>query len=393
MHWISSLSTAPDTDAAIGSVVDEVTAELGRTPDLVFAFASRHHRRELTALPGRLSARLGHAPLVGCAAGGIVGAGREVESGPALALVAALLPGVEVTPFALEPQEIPPPGTKTASWDARLGLPDAAEPAFVVIPDPFSCRANDFVQALDEAYPGAPVVGGMASGGNQPNENVLMHGSDVQTGGVVGVALTGNIVVETVVAQGCRPLGSPMFVTRGGGNVIAELDGRAPADVLQELYSAATERDQTLMRSALQLGIVMQDSQEVYRHGDFLVRNIIALDAETGAVGVATSVKPGQVVQFHIRDAQTSTEDLDALLGEHFGKRQAPAGALLFSCLGRGEGLYGVPNHDSEAFAQHAGNAPLGGFFCSGEIGPIGGQTHLHGYTSAFALFSRRRID
>ncbi|MEM6993255.1 MAG: FIST N-terminal domain-containing protein [Myxococcota bacterium] len=393
MHWTSSLSTAPDAGVAVSEVVEAASEQLGGAPDLVFAFASRHHRAALPWLPGRLSKELGHAPLLGCAAGGIIGAGREIEDSPALALVAAHLPGVEVAPFFLEPQAVPPPGTATSIWNARLGIPKESAPSFVVIPDPFTCRVGDFVQALDHAFPSATVVGGMASGGNQPGENSLFFGNEVHRGGVVGVALSGNVVVETVVAQGCRPVGAPMFVTRGSGNVIAELDGRSPSQVLQELYAAANIRDQRLMRTALHMGVVMTEAQEVYRHGDFLIRNIVALDGQSGAVGVASPIESGQVVQFHIRDAQTSAEDLDNLLAEHCAKAETPAGALLFSCLGRGTGLYGEPDHDSLAFAQHAGGAPLGGFFCSGEIGPIAGKTHLHGYTSAFALFRRRRAN
>ncbi len=393
MHWTSSLSTAPDANVAVNEVVEATSTQLGGVPDLVFAFASRHHRTSLPWLPGRLSKELGHAPLVGCAASGIIGAGREIEDSPALAVVAAHLPGVEVSPFFLEPQEVPPPGTPSSIWNARLGITKDTSPSFVVIPDPFTCRVADFVDALDEAYPQATVVGGMASGGNQAGDNVLFCGNEVHAGGVVGVAMSGNIVVDTVVAQGCRPVGAPMFVTRGSGNVITELDGRSPSQVLQELYSSAAVRDQRLMRTALQIGVVMTEAQEVYRHGDFLIRNIVALDGQSGAVSVAAPVAVGQVVQFHIRDAQTSTEDLDKLLAANAKKAEAPAGALLFSCLGRGEGLYGQPDHDSIAFAQHASDAPLGGFFCNGEIGPIAGRTHLHGYTSAFALFRRKRAD
>ena len=393
MHWTSCLSTSPDTSVAVSEVVDAVSAALGGVPNLVFVFATRHHRVALPWLPGRLSKEFGHAPLVGCSAGGVIAAGREVQDSPALAVVAAHLPGVEVAPFFLEPQEIPPPGTAASIWNARLGITKDTAPNFIVIPDPFTCRTGDFVHALDEAFPGAAVVGGMASGGSKPGETSLLFGNEAHSDGVVGVALSGNIVVDTIIAQGCRPVGAPMFVTRGGGNVITELDGRPPSQVLQDLYASAPTRDQELMRSALQMGVVMTKAQEVYRQGDFLIRDIIALDGQSGAVSVATSVETGQVVQFHIRDAQTSAEDLDKLLSERIQDTDPPAGALLFSCLGRGEGLYGEPDHDSLAFARHTNAAPLGGFFCNGEIGPVAGRTHLHGYTSAFATFRRKRVD
>ena len=392
MHWTSCLSTAPDASAAVDQVAEEVTDRLGAAPDLAFVFASRHYRASFDDLAPRLADALGRAPLIGCGAGGVIGSGREVEETPGLAVVAAHQPGVAVAPFHFEPQGVPPPGTATATWDARLGLPDASAPHFIIMPDPFTCRVGDFVQAMDEAYPQACIVGGMPSGGAQAGDNAMFLGNRLHGSGVVGVALSGNLVIDTVVAQGCRPVGAPMFVTRGGGNVIAELDGRAPSEVLQDLYSQASARDQKLMRSALHIGVVMRESQEVYRQGDFLIRNIIALDGRTGSVGVATAIEPGQVVQFHIRDAETSAEDLDRLLVAH-DEGSEPAGALLFSCLGRGENLYGEPDHDTKAFARRFGSVPVGGFFCGGEIGPVAGQTHLHGYTSVFAMFRRRRAD
>ena len=392
MHWTSCLSTVPDTGAAVDEVAEQAAERLGATPDLAFVFASRHHRAQFDRLVSRLSDALGRAPLVGCGAGGVIGAGREIEDAPALAVVTGHLPGVHVAPFHFEPQEVPPPGTATATWDARLGLPEPSAPDFIVMPDPFTCRVGDFIQAMDEAYPDASIVGGMPSGGTQAGDNAMFVGPRVHGAGIVGIALSGNLVVDTVVAQGCRPVGAPMFVTRGGGNVIAELDGRAPSEVLQDLYAQASARDQKLMRSALHLGVVMREAQEVYRQGDFLIRNIIALDGRTGSVGVATTVEPGQVVQFHIRDAETSADDLDRLLDAH-EQGTEPAGSLLFSCLGRGENLYGEPDHDSRAFQRRFGAVPLGGFFCGGEIGPVAGQTHLHGYTSVFAMFRRRRAD
>ena len=387
MQWASCLSTSADPNTAVDQVVEAASEQLGAAPDLVLAFASRHHRRHFAELAERLEDGLSQAPVVGCAAAGVIGAGCEIEDRPALSILAAHLPGVRIAPFALAPQGVPPPGTSTASWDARLGLPDGEQPCFVVIPDPYTCRVSDFVTALDQAYPESTVIGGMVSGGSIPGDNALFYGRHVHAAGVVGVALSGNLTVSPVVAQGCRPVGAPMFVTRGGGNVVAELDGRLPSEVLQELYASLSPRDQGLVRSALQLGIVMSDAQEVYEHGDFLVRNIIALDGSSGAMAVGAEIATGQVVQFHVRDAQTSAEDLDRRLAESCEGNLPPAGALMFSCLGRGVGLYGEPDHDTRALRRHAGPVPVGGFFCSGEIGPVGGRTHLHGYTSAIALF------
>jgi small ligand-binding sensory domain FIST len=202
--------------------------------------------------------------------------------------------------------------------------------------------------------------------------------------------LSGDVAVDTVVAQGCRPIGDPMFVTRSERNVIHELDGRRAAVVLQDLFARAPAEDKALFRSSLFLGVVMREDCQEYGHGDFLIRNVLGVDPRSASIVVGAAVRDSMVVQFHLRDARTSSEDLRALLSRYEGR---PAGALLFSCLGRGRGLYGTPDHDSALFAERVGPVPLGGFFCNGEIGPVHGTTFLHGYTSAFGLFRPRRPE
>jgi small ligand-binding sensory domain FIST len=176
-----------------------------------------------------------------------------------------------------------------------------------------------------------------------------------------------------------------MFVTRAAGQVLYELDGQSTLMALERLFSSLDEADQALARSSLFLGQVMHEEQEVYGQGDFLVRGILGIDPEAQAIAVNGSIKEGTVVQFQLRDAHTSAEDLQELLAMH--QYGSPSGALLFSCMGRGQRLYGAPNHDSELFRKQMGEVPIGGFFGNGEIGPVHGETFVHGYTSAFGLF------
>jgi len=203
------------------------------------------------------------------------------------------------------------------------------------------------------------------------------------------LSLSGNIIMDTAVAQGCRPIGSPMFVTSHQGGIILGLDGYPPLEILNALYEQANERDRALLQQSLFLGIAMQPDHTRYDQGDFLIRNIIGADPQRGAVQVAAELYPNQVVQFHLRDAETSAEDLERVLIRNRDQHgeQLPEAALLFSCTGRGRGLYGRSGHDSGEFHKLIGPAPLGGFFCNGEIGPVQGKTFLHGYTSAFAMF------
>ncbi len=355
MRWSSAVSEA-DLDAA---------------PDLALVFVSPHHAAAWSRLPALVRGALGGPRLVGCSAGGVIGGGREVEQRRALALVAAQLPGVEVQPFHVE-QDAPPA---------------AADATCILLPDPFTCDAEALVRALD-AGARRTLVGGLASGGRGPGTNALFVDDTVYRAGCAGVALRGALAVDTVVAQGCRPIGEPLFVTRCERDLLHEVDGRPAIEVLRALYADASDADRALFRHSLFLGIAMDRTRERLGHGDFLVRNVVGVDPHRGALAIGASLAEGLVVQFHLRDAATSREDLDRLLARYAARPGAapPAGALLFSCLGRGAALYGEPDHDTAALRRHLGDVPVGGFFCNGEIGPVARRTFLHGYTSAFAL-------
>ena len=124
--------------------------------------------------------------------------------------------------------------------------------------------------------------------------------------------------------------------------------------------------------------------------GDFLVRGLVGADPDTGQVAVAAEVRPGQVVRLHARDAESADRDLREALGmrmQALGGRP-PAGALLFACNGRGRGLFGHGDHDAETVAEELAGAPAAGFFAAGEIGPVGGETFLHGFTATVAVFA-----
>ncbi len=391
MRWSSAVSTAVPLEAAVREVSASVAREIdGARPDLAVVFVSEQHQREYERLPALVRATLGPRCLLGCSAGGVIGGGREIERQAGVSLTVAVLPEVEVTPFHLEGDVLPERTAGGAAWEAVVGVAPARRPSFLLLPDPFTFDAETLVAGLDGAFPVSPKIGGLASGGREPGANALYLGDTVHRSGAVGVALAGNVEVDTVVAQGCRPIGEPMFVTRADQNVLHALDGQPALAVLQELLATADARDRQLFANSLFLGIVMKE-QEAYRQGDFLIRNLLGIDGKSGAIAVAAALRTGMVVQFHLRDAATSAQDLDAVLARyHEGPRRHPAGSLIFSCLGRGEHLYGSPDHDTAAFRRHLGAVPLGGFFCNGEIGPVHGSTFLHGYTSSFGMFRTR---
>ena len=381
MKWASALSERADATGALAEATAALAEQLGGTgPDLVVAFLSPHHADAYEALPAAVHAAFPGALLFGCSAAGVIGAGHEVEARPALSLTAAALPGVTLAPLGFDDA---PTGS---DWRARVGIRAEDDPQFLLLCDPFSCDADALVTGLDGAYPRGRKVGGVASGGTRPSENVLWAGELTQRGGAVGVAMTGDIAVDTIVAQGCRPIGEPMAITRADGHVIRELGGKEPVAVMRAIFESLDARDQQLFRHSLFVGLDMDEGAVEFR-GEFLVRNIVGVDTNSGALAVGAQVRPWQVVQLLLRDAKTAEHDLTAHLERYRGR---PAGALLFSCLGRGAQLFGRPDHDTDLFRARLGAVPLGGFFGNGEIGPVGGRTFLHGYTSAFGLFRHK---
>jgi small ligand-binding sensory domain FIST len=393
MKWASGASDASSLEEAVRTACDGVRSGLGGdAADLAFVFVSAHHADRFLEVPSLVDRSLRVGLVTGCSAGGVIGAGHEIENRPGLSVTAATLPGVAIHPFHLESGELPASTAPAKRWEGLLGVAATTRPGFVVLADPFSFDVDTLIRGLDAAYPSSRTIGGLASGGRQPASNVLFLGKELHRSGAVGLAVSGDVVVDTIVAQGCRPVGDPMFVTRCDRNIIWQLDGMRPLEVLQQLHARLDERDRELFRHSLFLGIAMSENREEYRAGDFLIRNLAGVDSSTGAIAVGALLEENCIVQFHLRDAETSGEEVETLLRRHRVESASapPRGALLFSCLGRGEFLYGHPDHDTNVFRREIGEIPLGGFFCNGEIGPVQGTTFLHGYTSAFGLFRPR---
>lgn len=376
MRWASAIATSSRLEDAIEEAAENILATLGEQPDLVLVFVSGTHADHYSSLPKSLRACFPQATSFGCCAGGVIGSEREVEGQDAVTLMAAVLPGVSIHSFHL--------GKEPEDWAASVGIDPDGGPELIVLTDPFTCDPAVLVPWLDAAFPDSTKIGGIASGCNTAGECVLLEGGTLHRTGAIGLALSGNIEIDTIVAQGCKPVGSPMFITRATGQVLYELDGQPAVSTLEKLLGTLEDDDRSLARNALFLGMVMHDRREVYEHGDFLIRQIVGVDPEMQAIAVGGDVREGSIAQFHLRDAHTSAADLKELFSKHqYGK---PEGALLFSCMGRGEALYGEPNHDTKLFHNQMGDVPMSGFFSNGEIGPVQGQTFLHSYTSAFGL-------
>jgi small ligand-binding sensory domain FIST len=387
MRWASAISQRIDPRQAVAEAAESVLAALGGSPDLAFLFVSTHHAAAYGAIPDWVQTFLSPRVLLGCSASGVAGAGQELERREAVSIVAARMPSVELFPFHVGAN---PRNADAQFWSELVGVDPARVAGLVVMVDPLSVDSEPLLRGLDTAFPRAPKVGGLVSGTQSPGDGALFLNERTHRNGALGLALCGRVELQTLVAQGCRPIGEPMIVTRSRDSIVYELNVGKPVEVLQRLFERLEPRDQELCRHSLFLGIEMRGSSHSYGQGDFLVRSLGGLEPNNGAMAVHGQIANYQVVQFHLRDARTSAQDLELRLAELQRQRTAKSarGALMFSCLGRGRELYGVPNHDSDTFIRRMGALPLGGFFGNGEIGPIGGQSFLHGYTSVFGIIS-----
>jgi len=373
---------AADPGAAARRAVSEARAALGdSSPSFAVLFASEHFFDSAEALVAAVAGETGQVPLIGCVAEAVAGGSREVESEPAVSLwLAAELGPVET--FAMEFA-----GTPTGGAFGGYRFEQAAGIRLMIC-DPFTFPVSDLLAHLNEHVPGATVMGGMASGGLQLRQSRLFLDGRVLSHGAVGASLP-QAEVHALVAQGCRPVGNPYTTTRADGNVIFELGGRPPLERLRDLAAALPTGDRELLAQGVHLGMVIDEYQAEPGQGDFLIRGVAGVDPDSGAIAVGDEVVVGQTVQFHVRDAGSADEDLRRTLereAEALGTRRA-AGALLFTCNGRGSRLFAEPDHDAGLLAEVLGKIPVAGFFCAGELGPVGGQNFLHAYTASIALF------
>lgn len=393
MRWASAVDTDTSLDLAVERAATKIFHDLGnQDPDLLILFVSSEHASRFDAVSELLRREFENTFLFGCCASAVIGGGKEIEDRAAISLTGALLPGVRLRGTHLDASQVPPVYAEAHVWEDALHLTASQQPSFLILADPFSFETEVFVKGLDRVFPGSSKIGGLASGAKQVGGTALYLGDRVYHSGAITLSLTGDIQVDPIITQGCRPIGEPMFITAAHENLVREIDGHVARDVMSDLFEKLSPSDRDLFSQSLFLGLAVRTDLSEYTTGDFLIRNILGMDPQSGALWVNAHVPPRSVVQFHFRDAAASALDLERALIEY---RKSPqfvpgCGALLFSCTGRGSGLYGQPDHDSNAFRRLVADVPLGGFFGDGEIGPIHNNTYLHGHTSAFAVFRHR---
>lgn len=377
------LAVGTDLESVAVEAADAAVAALdGRPPDLACVFAAGGDPDEVAAALQLAAERTGARTSVGCTASGVIGAGQAVQHSSGVSVWTAALPGARLRAFHLEVLRSP-------ESMAVLGLPQQHrdDQVALLLADPWSFPSEGFVLQTNDALPGLSVVGGLASGAASGSTRLLVDGRVVDRG-AVGVVIGHAPGVRTVVSQGCRPVGPLMTVTAADGNVLLGLAGSPALARLKQIVSALPPDEQALATLGLQIGVSMDEYADERGQGDFLVRGILGFDAARDGIVVADVLPVGCTVQLQVRDADAAATDLaGALAGfRDRGELDPVDGALLFSCDGRGVGLFGDAGHDVRAVRSGLRTSAVAGFFAAGEIGPVGGRNHLHALSATMLV-------
>jgi small ligand-binding sensory domain FIST len=383
----SAVSTLADTRRAAEEVAALVRDDLAGAPaDLAFLFLSPEHVSEAEHAAAAVIDVLAPGALAGATGEAVIGTARELEATPAMSLLATSLPDGRARVHHLSVRDA---GDGPAVEMPAELVPAPGEP-MLLMADPYTFPADAFLEGVSARFDGAVAVGGLASGGSGPGRHALVCGRRVMRHGAVAVVIEGGVNMRVLVSQGCRPIGPEMVITSAEGNVINELAGRPAYERLTEIISGLDEHERELVQHGLLAGLVIDENRADYGSDDYLMRAVMGGDPERGSLVVGEAVRVGQTFRFHARDAASADADLRTALRAQAADGERPQAALLFACNGRGTNMYPEADHDAGAVAEELGPIPLAGMFCSGEIGPVGGQTFLHGFTATMALIVSR---
>jgi small ligand-binding sensory domain FIST len=377
----AGLSASTRAAEAAGEAAREARDALdGASVDLAFLFLSAEHFAGAEEALAAVEHELEPGHLLGCVAQGVVARGQELETGPGAAVWAGSLPEAEIETFHSVAF-----GTDDGVAVSGIPMLDGADLVTFLV-DPFTFPSAGFLAKLNEEEDGVPLVGGLAAGTGEPDTQALFLDGEVLTEGAVGAVLRG-VPVRTVVSQGCAPIGRDAVITSAEGNVVFELAGEPALERLKaDLATLTDDQQRVAAQGGLLAGLVIDENRSEYLRGDYLMRGLMGVDEDTGALAVGEGVRVGQTLRFHVRDARSADEDLRENLEALDGERAA--GALLFTCNGRGTKMFPDHDHDARAVGEALGaEDAVAGFFCAGEIGPVGGKPFLHGFTATLAVF------
>ncbi len=414
-RFSAALSARAESASAAKEAAERAHARLGgRSPDLAMLFLTASHTGRASEMASLVQYVTGSRTIITCSAHGVIGDAIEIEGAPGVSLLLGSLPGVSISPFRIE--DLPRvPDRPSPDWHREVLAPamhiHRDHAATLIFCDPYSVPLVRTLPAMSEASRNHPVMGGFASSAKKPGENAVGLGDDIRRSGGIGISLSGDLHVEGVVSQGCKPIGPTMVVTKARDNIIQQLGGKRAVDMLKEVVRALPVGQRVGLAKGMLLGRVINEYRDRFGQGDFLIRGVHSIDAATGAIVANDFFRVGQTVQIHIRDAETAHADLAMLLDAQ-KLRPPPEAGLVLTCTSRGRKFFGEPHHDASAIYKSFSPAesgvqqaksgrhidvahrpfPLAGFFADGEIGPIAGQSYLHTMTTSLALFRSARL-
>jgi len=371
------------SEKAVIEVADSLRSEIGTNASLGVLFLTQEWQPHLEDTLELIRLH-GHVPqLVGCSGWGVIGNRREVEQEAGFSLILFSLPPESFSVVQLSESQVEE-SAGTDYWHATTGLPPEEVTSWIVLAHPYFAGAESWLEEWNAAYPGIPILGGLASSTN--SEIFLLKDGEISTAPVVAIAMKHGLRVRSLVSQGCRPIGDPSPITKSEQNLILEIGNLPAYQALEAAFLSIPAEQRVSVRNNLFLGLAVSEYIEDFKQGDFLIRNILGADPQIGALAVGAHPRVGQTVQFQLRDSKSAREDLVLAAEKVKAGLSGPVGILLFSCAGRGKGLFSTADHDAATLGDILGDIPLAGFFCNGEIGPVGGKAFLHGYTASAAI-------
>ena len=324
--------------------------------------------------------------LIGCSSRGLIANAQELEKNSGLVLSLHHLPGAQLNALHFTQEQVSQ-GDEVGFWHQQTGVEECN--GWLVFADPFRINGEQWLEQWNDAWPQAPILGGLAAGDHcdQPTQ-IYLNGEVYEEGGVA-LSVGGDVALCSVISQGCTPIGETWPITRVEHNVIYEIGNRPAYEVLVETFESLSDTEKEKTKGNLFVGMVINEYLDEFHRGDFLIRNLIGVDPSTGAIAVGALPRAGQTLQFQRRDARAAGEDFDELLHRTRETLEDTTvyGGCLCCCNGRGKNLFGASDHDAGLVQHHLGDIGLSGFFCNGEIGPVGESNFLLGYTASLALF------
>jgi len=354
--------------------VDSCLAQLGEISDaanLGFVYVADSYANHLHEIYERLRNATAIQHWAGTVGIGICATATEYHQTSAIAIMIGDFPAdsFRVLPFYNRAADHLPGG-----WDDWLQ--SSPSHLAVIHGDPTNGNVPRLLGQLYEELPGGYLVGGLSSS-EGANPQIA---DDLLEGGLSGVVFNDQVAVATALSQGCTPIAGKHTITDCDSNIINYIDQRPALDVFNEDIGEILARDLNRAAGYIFAGLPIENSDT----DDYLVRNLIGIDTEGKRIAIGDMIHPGQKIQFCRRDGKTAQEDMQRMLDD-LRKRVngTPRGGLYYSCLGRGEALFGGDSAELKMIQETLGDFPLVGFFANGEIF----NQRLYGYTGVLTLF------